>query len=304
MLRLSFFFFIISILSLNTFADTPVNFEDTDVRIYMECQKITARHYKSRKKTAKFTECFVKSGGKHFKKETAPRRYFYKDKAFTGAVDRTSKGYVFYSPKDIEQKRVKASKSVPSRFSCDKNLKNENQCMICDCFYSDRDKTFDEQVMKARVTHSQVISPSFPNSACEIVYSSGSRKWTNAKKVILGEKSKDLSPSYKKQYRRCVRSVKKASKMKNHFFAAYSIGKKEKDPEWLKTCNRDMKSRKVLLNEDQNLMNYHDWKNDYYKICSRKENRCLTYDTCKASTAELSKKEVLKLKKIKDSLLL
>jgi hypothetical protein len=296
--------------SAHLYADTPAKFEDTRVQDYMDCETIVATHYKTinqnKKTKVKFKECLIKSGGAYFKKETAPRRYFYKEKPFMGAVDRLSTGHVFYLLKDLETERVNPAQGFKDSFTCNQDNTDDDQCMACDCFFKDRDKSFDEQVMLARTTLSQVISPSFSTSACKVVYAPGARQWTEKKsdrlvkstpnyKLEIGEGSNALSSLHKTQFRRCVRAVKKSVKFKNNFYASHFVGKKEKDPNWLKTCNTDMKKGNVLLSEDDNLINYHDWSYDFYKICTQKENRCLSYDTCKAAvgpaTNQLPSKE-------------
>lgn len=309
--------FLISLIfvSFRSMADTPLSIQDTSMQDYLDCTPIVATHYKNKKIKVKFSECLVKSGGVHFVKETAPRRYFYKKKPFMGAVDRLSDGHVFYLLKDLENVKVKGVGGLPELFNCKNDDSSDLQCMVCDCFFKDREKSFDEQVMLSRVTLSQVISPSFSNSACKVIHAPEARNWTKrtsatvlkAKpnfKLQIGESSKDLNPGHKKQFRRCTRAVVKSLKFKNNFFASHYIGKKDKDPNWLKACNKDMKTGKILLREEFNLMNHHDWSNDYYKICTQKENRCLSYDTCKAPSKGAPKIKNLPSKETRDALLM
>lgn len=126
------------------------------------------------------------------------------------------------------------SSGLPAQFNC-QPTSDFKICMMCNCYHEARGENLQGQVAVARTVYSRVMSSSYPDSACAVVYEPSQFSWTleNSKRSqVLGSGMPGVDAN---GYHNCLRSVDESLKYRHSWFASHyhttSIS-----PYWKRTC--------------------------------------------------------------------
>ncbi|MGH1469488.1 MAG: cell wall hydrolase [Bdellovibrionales bacterium] len=230
--------------------------------------------------------------------------YYLNGVEYDGLVVEENGGYRLYDKGEITQftdEEVRGTtireQDVPDTINCgNPQRRSKYQCLVCNCFHEARGQTFEEQVLVNRVVLSRVLSPSHPSNACDVVYERAQFSWTSENQVdannsnsvaktsiVLDENSSQFNqyyPNDKNALRSCRRSSLESLKYEDEFFAAYYVEKTTNTPPWLKTCKERSRSGETAVTPEENRISSENLAHNFYKICERREGRCLVYPTC------------------------
>ncbi len=230
--------------------------------------------------------------------------YYLNGVEYNGLVVQEGSGYRLYDADEITQFTDEEARGTTIReqetqgaVNCgNPQRRSKYQCLVCNCFHEARGQTFDEQVMVNRVVLSRVLSPSHPSNACDVVYERAQFSWTSesqldandrnsiAKRdIVLDENSSQFNqyyPNDKNALRSCRRSSLESLKYEDEFFAAYYVEKTTNTPPWLKTCKERSRNGEIAVTPEENRISRDNLAHNFYKICERREGRCLMYPTC------------------------
>lgn len=117
------------------------------------------------------------------------------------------------------------------KFSCNSNSNSIN-CFICNCYHESRGELFSGKVAVARTILARMESPSFPATACGVIYQASQFSWTfdNIDNNISIPANK---PADRAAFYECKTAVDTANNLGSNG-VAYFYNPKKASPAWAK----------------------------------------------------------------------